>query len=78
MKRYALLATKPDDGNRIEALLPGNYNVLHMAADGRRVIGGTDHAGWTLDGYVLPRLASGLIFGQEISLDDPIMKEVPA
>jgi len=30
------------------------------------VIGGHDVAGWTLDDYVLPRLASGLIFGEEI------------
>ena len=30
------------------------------------MIGGYDDAGWTLDGYVLPRLASGLIFGEEI------------
>jgi hypothetical protein len=30
------------------------------------VIEGTDNAGWTLDGYVLPRLASGLYFGKEI------------
>ena len=58
------------DIGRVEAYLPGNYEVayayespLHGPAV---VIEGTDVAGWTLDGYVLPRLASGLIFGAEI------------
>jgi hypothetical protein len=31
------------------------------------IIAGTDYAGWTLDGYVLPRLASGLMFGEEVT-----------
>lgn len=30
------------------------------------IIKGKDVAGWTLDGYVLPRLASGLYFGEEL------------
>jgi hypothetical protein len=29
------------------------------------VIGGEDARGWTLDGYVIPRLASGLLFADE-------------
>jgi hypothetical protein len=37
--------------------------------DGRTfyVIGGYDDAGWTLDGYVIPRLGSGLIGAREVS-----------
>jgi hypothetical protein len=31
------------------------------------VIGGYDDHGWTLDGYVIPRLASGLIGAREVS-----------
>ena len=31
------------------------------------VIGGYDNAGWTLDGYVIPRLQSGLYFAKEVS-----------
>jgi hypothetical protein len=31
------------------------------------LIEGEDNAGWTLDGYVIPRLASGLIFAKEVS-----------
>jgi hypothetical protein len=41
------------------------------------VIAGEDVAGWMLDDYVIPRLASGLIFANEIDLSHPIMKEVP-
>lgn len=50
-----------------EAYLPGNYSVVsEHAADpfGKLVnvvIEGEDEAGWTLDGYVIPRYASGLI-----------------
>lgn len=41
------------------------------------VIEGSDSAGWTLDDYVIPRYASGLIQAEEIDLSHPIMKEVP-
>jgi hypothetical protein len=41
------------------------------------VIEGCDSAGWTLDGYVIPRYASGLIWAEEIDLSHPIMREVP-
>jgi hypothetical protein len=57
--------------------LPDNYTLMEsfevagQTATGRKelwiVIGGVDDAGWTLDNYVLPRLQSGLIFGEEIS-----------
>jgi hypothetical protein len=50
--------------------LPSNYGLeLSWEADGKihAVIAGVDDAGWTLDGYVLPRLASGLWWGEEIS-----------
>jgi hypothetical protein len=51
--------------------LPSNYRIVDSdvgadAAGDTTVIEGRDDAGWTLDGYVLPRLASGLIFGEEI------------
>lgn len=41
------------------------------------VIEGEDEAGWTFDGYVKPRYASGLIQAEEIDLSHPIMAEVP-
>jgi len=55
---------------RIERYLPGNYQVVGNGKDidGRDfvLIEGEDNAGWTMDDYVLPRLASGLWFGEEI------------
>jgi hypothetical protein len=54
-----------DTVERLEAYLPTDYTVESFT-DGVAIIVGTDYAGWTLDDYVLPRLASGLMFGQEI------------
>ena len=57
---------------RIEPYLPGNYQVVGNGKDihGRDfvLIEGEDKAGWTMDDYVLPRLASGLWFGEELKL----------
>jgi hypothetical protein len=74
--RYALVA-----GNRemIANYLPDNYRVREVVDDifdspahpvAGVVVEGEDHAGWTLDGYVLPRLASGLYAGREIFRGD--------
>lgn len=52
--------------DRVRAYMPANYHVIDRGADKAPMIEGYDHAGWTLDGYVLPRLASGLIFAEEI------------
>ena len=41
------------------------------------VIGGSDHFGWTLDGYIIPRLASGSMGCEEIDLSHPAMKAIP-
>jgi hypothetical protein len=80
--RYALIYTADDMA--VAAYLPANYSVIWQgwdeATDPSRsvvVISGTDVAGWTLDDYVLPRLASGLRFGHEIDLSHPIMKDIP-
>jgi hypothetical protein len=54
----------------VRPYLPDNYKVVEEDPSTRTcVIDGEDVAGWTLDGYVLPRLASGLIFGEEIEAD---------
>jgi hypothetical protein len=55
---------------QIEAYLPDGF-VVGLVTETepghfRVEINGFDHAGWTLDGYVLPRLASGLWFGAEV------------
>ena len=56
----------------VEAYLPRGYAVMEsflIPPTERRlvvVIGGQDDAGWTLDDYVSPRLASGLMVCEEI------------
>ena len=49
----------------VEAYLPENYEVVSetTSPEGwlRVAIRGEDVAGWTLDDYVIPRLASGLM-----------------
>ena len=66
MIRYALV-TNADSRRQAEAYLPSNFEVIFeklVPADrvesSRRmkrvfVIAGEDNAGWTLDGYVIPR-----------------------
>jgi hypothetical protein len=53
--RYALVSA---DVDRVAAYLPDDYRVIG-SVDSRTVIAGRDVAGWTLDAYVIPRLASG-------------------
>lgn len=90
MKRYAIIRNALTRAEA-EAYLPSNYEIIYergapasvssreLRAEGRRVfvIAGEDRAGWTLDGYVIPRYASGLIVAEEIDLSHPIMREVP-
>lgn len=45
--------------------LPSNYTATEDA-DGI-LISGKDSHGWTLDGYVIPRLGSGLIAAKEVT-----------
>lgn len=48
--------------------LPRCYEAeLAHAPDRSVVISGYDDHGWTLDGYVIPRLASGLIHAYEVA-----------
>lgn len=83
MVRYAIV-THARDRAELEAYLPPNYAVLYETESktfpGRLVfvIAGIDDAGWTLTGYVIPRLASGMLLTSEIDLSHPIMKEIPA
>ena len=49
---------------RVQNYLPSNYVVQSVTEEEMRIVG-QDFAGWTLDGYVIPRLASGLIFASE-------------
>jgi len=64
----------------ISQYLPGNYQLTHYRNTRNHrneettfcYIEGEDVAGWTLEGYVKPRLESGLWFGlTEIDSIDP-------
>jgi hypothetical protein len=53
-----------------EAYLPHNYRIVFEGTPTPTgmscfVIEGEDDHGWTLDGYVIPRYASGLIWATE-------------
>ena len=79
--RYAVISLRSSSPEQIERYLPGNYKVVkHVMGNPLTgvpshdrydtpclLIEGEDNAGWTLDEYVLPRLASGLIMGHEVS-----------
>jgi hypothetical protein len=52
----------------LAAYLPNNYYITELLDEARDAIEfeGTDVAGWTFNDYVVPRLASGLIFVEEL------------
>ena len=54
----------PED---VSPFLPSNYVAVAAGDEGTLVVGYDDH-GWTLDGYVIPRLASGLIPSVEVGI----------
>lgn len=66
--RYAAIPHGVSGSRRaIASYLPRNYSVVG-GDDEVTLVGGHDDAGWTLDDYVLPSLASGLYFGNEVEL----------
>ena len=68
MTRYAIIATP--DARKVAAYLPDNYAVVGYVNEREVLVSGEDSHGWTLDAYVLPRLASGLYFGHEVPADE--------
>lgn len=50
----------------VRQYMPGSYTARHDDEDGI-VIEGWDHNGFTLDEYVIPRLASGLHVAVEVT-----------
>lgn len=58
----------------VAAYLPSNYRVVGATAHFDRpaiLIEGEDAAGWTLDGYVIPRLQSGMLGTSEVIIEEP-------
>ena len=70
-KRRARVSNSPGATlEQVRHYLPANYEARDLPNYGREgtiVIEGYDRAGWTLDGYVIPRLASGLIVATEVT-----------
>jgi hypothetical protein len=64
------VVTGARNAREVFAYLPDNYRVTGegytIAGRPTVTIAGEDRAGWTLDGYVIPRLASGLMFAEEV------------
>ena len=48
----------------VQEYLPRGWEAYWK--DGTIIIAGEDNAGWTLKDYVLPRLASGMIYAREL------------
>ncbi len=72
--RLALVTGRDITAERVAAYLPANYRVVDADITGRDgdtvIIEGLDVAGWTLDDYVIPRLASGLLWATEVETAD--------
>lgn len=68
MKQYATVTGATEAV--VSAYLPDNYTVVGTGSDGAVVIGGRDVAGWTLQDYVIPRLASGRMIVIETHKED--------
>ena len=75
LKKFRYAIAHSDDWTEVAAYLPMHYKVQcgttiplgHNDVREVHVIAGKDNAGWTLEGYVIPRLGSGLIHCEEIS-----------
>jgi hypothetical protein len=58
-KQHAIVVSPNVSLEYVQDYLPHNYNA--RLTGGRIIIEGEDDAGWTLDGYVIPRLTSALV-----------------
>lgn len=68
--RTAIVRGSGISADRVAAYLPRGYRVVAVSSDAI-AIAGTDSAGWTLDDYVIPRLASGCMFATETTNSAP-------
>ena len=66
--RYAIIGAK--NAQHVAVFLPPDYHVVGYVNDREVLIAGEDRHGWTLDGYVLPRLASGAYYGHEVPAEE--------
>jgi len=61
--RYAILSGQAKEFEVVKRYLPRNYDCFVWGNDLQIV--GLDVAGWTLEDYVIPRLASGMYYARE-------------
>ena len=62
VRKAVVFSTSPS----VAAYLPSRYRVVEVTED-KTFIEGEDFHGWTLDGYVIPRLGSGMFHCEEIA-----------
>lgn len=70
-ERRALVRGRPWDpegslADSVGQYLPSNYQVTRTINADTVEIVGHDHAGWTLEDYVIPRLWTGMFATEEI------------
>jgi hypothetical protein len=72
-QRYLAVFGNP---GQVEAYLPGRWRIdghVTTNLDGRpmvtTLVSGADYAGWTVEEYLVPRLASGLYTSVEVTPD---------
>ena len=63
-EKQAIIRGMAYDVDVIRRYLPSNYFAFTFAHD--VIIVGIDEGGWTLEDYVIPRLASGLIWATPV------------
>ncbi len=68
MRRTALVTSPDSTLEQVKAYMPDNYEAREVTFI---VVRGEDDAGWTMDDYILPRLASGLHFATEVDVYVP-------
>ena len=71
VSRKAVGGEGPVACRRVRAYLPRNFYTLGFDAD-YVYFAGDDADGWSYEGYVKPRLASGLLFSEPVSNEDPM------
>jgi hypothetical protein len=75
MVRFAIVKGARS-AKEVWAYLPHNFVVVGGGAtrypEHEYVICGIDEAGWTLDGYIIPRLSSGSIGAREITSTEAV------
>jgi len=65
-ERVARVTSGRSTLDQVRDYLPRNFTA-DVSESGEIEIRGYDTHGWTLDGYVIPRLASGLIAAREVA-----------